>query len=160
MSTTHPADALRDGFSGQLFGPAQPGYDEARRVYNAMIDRRPALIARCASTADVVAAVHAARERGLAVAVRGGGHSFSGLSTCDDGMVIDLGGLKSIAVDPQARTARAGGGVLWGEFDAATQAHGLAGYGRAVSASFSSGSRPCCTANIAAEARLEASILA
>jgi FAD/FMN-containing dehydrogenase len=125
MSTTHPADALRDGFSGQLLGPAQPGYDEARRVFNAMIDRRPALIARCASTADVVAAVHAAREHGLAVAVRGGGHSFSGLSTCDDGLLIDLGGLKSVAVDPRARTARAGGGVRWGEFDAATQAHGL-----------------------------------
>ena len=125
MSTTHAVAALADGFSGQLIGPEQPGYDEGRRVFNAMIDRRPALIARCASTADVVAAVHAAREHGLAVAVRGGGHSFSGLSTCDDGIVIDLGGLKSIAVDPRARTARAGGGVLWGEFDAATQAHGL-----------------------------------
>ena len=124
MSTTHPAEALADGFSGQLFGPEQPGYDEARRVFNAMIDRRPALIARCASTPDVVAAVHAGREHGQ-VAVRGGGHSFSGLSTCDDGIVIDLGGLKSIEVDPRAQTARAGGGVLWGEFDAATQAHGL-----------------------------------
>ena len=90
-----------------------------------MIDRRPALIARCTSTADVAAAVNAAREHGLVVAVRCGGHSFSGLSTCDDGMVIDLRGLKSITVDLQARTARAGGGVLWGEFDAATRAHGL-----------------------------------
>ena len=78
MSTTHPAAALADGFSGQLIGPEQPGYDEGRRVFNAMIDRRPALIARCASTPDVVAAVHAAREHGQ-VAVRGGGHSFSGL---------------------------------------------------------------------------------
>src|SRR6478752_5810701 len=130
MSTTHPAAApartcRADGFSGQLIGPEQPGYDEGRRVFNAMIDRRPALIARCASTADVVAAVHAAREHGLAVAVRGGGHSFSGLSTCDDGIVIDLGGLKKIDVDPEAKTASAGGGVLWGEFDAATQEHGL-----------------------------------
>jgi FAD/FMN-containing dehydrogenase len=125
MSTTQPAEAVSDGFSGQLLGPAAPGYDEARRVFNAMIDRRPALIARCATTADVVTAVHAAREQRLAVAVRGGGHSFSGLSTCDDGLLIDLCGLNSITVDPRARTARAGGGVLWGEFDAATQAHGL-----------------------------------
>jgi FAD/FMN-containing dehydrogenase len=125
MTTTDASEALRDGFSGELLGPAHPGYDEARRVFNAMIDRRPAVIARCASTADVVAAVEIARERGLVVAVRCGGHSVAGLSTCDDGMLIDLGGLKSIAVDPETRTARAGGGVLWGEFDAATQAHGL-----------------------------------
>ena len=124
-STINTADVLRDGFSGDVPRPAQPGYEEARRGFNKMIDRRPALIARCASTADVAAAVSAAREHGLVVAVRGGGHNFSGLSTCDDGMVIDLRGLKSITVDPQSRTARAGGGVLWGEFDAATQAHGL-----------------------------------
>ena len=117
--------ATIDGFSGEVLVPSAPGYEEARQVFNSMIDRRPALIARCASTADVVAAVDVARERGLAAAVRCGGHSVSGLSTCDDGIVIDLGGLKSIAVDPEARTARAGGGVLWGEFDAATQAHGL-----------------------------------
>jgi FAD/FMN-containing dehydrogenase len=125
MSTTTSAGVLRSGFSGEALEPGQPGYDEARRVYNATIDRRPALIARCRTTADVAAAVNAARELGLVIAVRGGGHSFSGLSTCDDGMVIVLGGLKTITVDPLAQTARAGGGVLWGEFDAATQAHGL-----------------------------------
>ena len=124
-STINTADVLRGGFSGDVLRPAQPGYEEARRVFNKMIDRHPGLIARCTSTVDVAAAVSAAREHGLVVAVRGGGHSFSGLSTCDDGMVIDLRGLKSITVDPQSRTARAGGGVLWGEFDAATQAHGL-----------------------------------
>src|ERR687883_368380 len=125
MTTTIAATGLGHGFSGDVLVPGHPGYDQARRVFNGMIDRRPAVIARCASTADVVAAVEAARERGLLVAVRGGGHSFSGLSTCDDGIVIDLAGLKSIEVDPEARIARAGGGVLWGELDAATQAHGL-----------------------------------
>src|SRR5881296_1424228 len=108
-------DELREVLSGELVAPDDPGYDEARAVFNGMIDRRPALIARCATTADVAIAVNFAREERLRVAVRCGGHSFSGLSTCDDGIVIDLGGLKSIAVDAQARTARAGGGVLWGE---------------------------------------------
>jgi FAD/FMN-containing dehydrogenase len=125
MTETNPAESLRHGFSGQVLTPDQSGYDEARRVFNGLIDRRPALIARCASTADVVRAVGVAREQELLVAVRGGGHSVVGLGTCDDGIVIDLGGLKSISVNPQARTARAGGGVLWGEFDAATQVHGL-----------------------------------
>jgi FAD/FMN-containing dehydrogenase len=125
MSTTDLADALREGFSGQVLEPGQPGYDESRRLFNPMIDRRPALVARCATTADVTAAVNTGRDSGLVIAVRGGGHSFAGLSTCDDGMQIDLRGLKSITVDPDARTARAGGGVLWGEFDAATQKHGL-----------------------------------
>jgi FAD/FMN-containing dehydrogenase len=125
VNTAYTTDLLRNGFSGEVLEPDQPGYNRARRVFNGMIDRRPAVIAQCATTADVVTAVNAARERGLLVAVRCGGHSFPGLSTCDDGMVIDLRGLNSISVDPQARTARAGGGVLWGEFDAATQAHAL-----------------------------------
>jgi FAD/FMN-containing dehydrogenase len=125
MAAIDLPEGLRDGFSGEVLGPEQPGYEEARRVFNGMIDRRPAVIARCATTADVVAAVNLAREQALIVAVRCGGHSVVGLSTCDDGIVIDLGGLKSIGVDPEARTATAGGGVLWGELDAATQAHGL-----------------------------------
>jgi FAD/FMN-containing dehydrogenase len=119
------ASSLRRRFSGDVREPGDPGYDEARQVFNAMIDRRPAVIARCATSADVAAAVNAAREHGLVVAVRCGGHSFSGLSTCDDGMVIDLGGLASVDVDVAARTARADGGLRWGKFDAATQAHGL-----------------------------------
>jgi FAD/FMN-containing dehydrogenase len=117
--------ALREGFTGQLILPDSPRYDESREIFNAMIDRRPAVIAHCASTRDVVAAVNYAREQGLVVAVRSGGHSVAGMSICDDGILIDLAGLKRIDVDPQAKTARAGGGVLWGEFDAATQEHAL-----------------------------------
>jgi hypothetical protein len=117
--------ALRKVFAGELTGPDDPSYDEARTVFNAMIDRRPAVIARCATTADVAAAVDFARENELVVAVRGGGHSVAGLSVCEGGILIDLAGLNWIAVDPEAKTARAGGGVLWGEFDAATQEHGL-----------------------------------
>jgi FAD/FMN-containing dehydrogenase len=113
MSTTNPADALRKEFSGQVLEPGQPGYHESRRLFNPMTDRRPAVVARCSTTADVVAAVNVAREHGLVAAVRGGGHSFSGLSTCDDGIQIDLRGLKSMTVDPEARTVRAGGGYGW-----------------------------------------------
>ncbi|MGH7686112.1 MAG: FAD-binding oxidoreductase [Candidatus Dormibacteria bacterium] len=125
MTGPDSADVLRNGFSGQVLVAGDAGYDEARRVFNGMIDRFPTLIARCANTADVVRALEVAREHAMVVAVRCGGHSVTGLSTCDDGMVIDLGGLKKITVHPEARTATAGGGVLWGEFDAATQAHGL-----------------------------------
>jgi len=118
-------EVLRAGLAGELILPGEPTYDEARSVFNGMIDRRPVLIARCSTTEDVVASVEFAREHELDVAVRSGGHSVAGLSVCDGGILIDLAGLKQIEVDPDARTARAGGGVLWGEFDAATQQHAL-----------------------------------
>jgi FAD/FMN-containing dehydrogenase len=115
-----------------LLTPSDPGYDVARAVWNGAIDRRPALIARCADADDVAAALALARERGLEVAVRGGGHGVAGWAVCDGGLVIDLSPMRAVAVDARARTARAGGGVLWGELDAATQRHGLATVGGIV----------------------------
>ena len=130
MSTTvTPADAARrelSGFRGRLIGAEDADYEQARAVYNAMIDRRPALIARVADADDVVAAVGFARDHGLLLAIRGGGHNGAGLGTCDDGVVIDLSQLKDVEVDPGARTVRVGGGCTWGEVDAATGEHGLA----------------------------------
>ena len=123
------AQAAREelvGFRGRLIGPEDAGYDEARKIYNAMIDRRPALIARCADADEVARVVGFARDSGLLLAVRGGGHNGAGLGTCDDGVVIDLSALKDIEVDPQARTVRVGGGCTWGEVDRATNEHGLA----------------------------------
>ena len=130
MSTTiSPAEAARQelvGFKGQLIGPSDANYEEARAVYNAMIDKRPGLIARCTDPDDVAAVVRFARDHGLPLAIRGGGHNGPGLGTCDDGVVIDLSPLKSVDVDPDARTVRVGGGCVWGEVDAATGEHGLA----------------------------------
>lgn len=117
---------LRASFRGELVRPGEPGYEEHRKVWNGSIDRRPGLIARCTGVADVRAAVRFARDRGLVVAVRGGGHSFPGLSVCDDGLLIDLGPMRGIRVDPEAGTARAQAGVLLGELDRETQAFGLA----------------------------------
>ncbi len=112
MTEASSARALHERFSGNVLVPGQPGYDQARRVFNATADRRPSVIAGRTGAADVAAAVSHGREEGLVAAVRGGGHSVAGLSTCDDGILIDLGGLKAITVDPEARTATAGGGVL------------------------------------------------
>ncbi len=130
MSTTASIsqDAQRElaGFRGRLIGPEDGDYEEARVVFNAMIDKRPALIARCADEGDVVGAVRFARDHGLLLAVRGGGHNGGGLGTCEDGVVIDLSLLKKIEVDPEARTVRVGGGCTWGEVDRATGEYGLA----------------------------------
>ena len=123
---------LESSFRGELVGPSHSAYEEQRRVWNGSIDRRPALIARCAGVADVIAAVKFARSAGLPVAVRGGGHSFPGLSVADDAILIDLGPMKGIRVDPEARTARVQAGVLWGELDHESQAFGLATTGGIV----------------------------
>ncbi|MFB6130978.1 MAG: FAD-binding oxidoreductase, partial [Salinigranum sp.] len=119
-------DDLRTAFRGEVLTPDDEGYDEARRVWNAMIDRRPAAIARCAGVADVIAAVNFARERDVAVAVRGGGHNIAGNAVCDDGLVIDLSEMSSVEVDPEAKTARVGPGATLAEFDHEAQAFGLA----------------------------------
>jgi FAD/FMN-containing dehydrogenase len=113
-------------FKGEIVRPGHERYDELRQVFNAMVDRRPALFARCRTTADVQAAVNYARGEGLAVAVYGGGHAVTGHALCDDGIVIDLRELDDVEVDPVARTARVGGGATWGTIDAATQEHALA----------------------------------
>jgi FAD binding domain/Berberine and berberine like len=121
------------GFQGDVITPASAGYDAARRVWNHAIDRYPAAILRCTCTEDVRLGLALAREHGLVVAVRGGGHSMAGLSTCDDGLVIDLSPMTAITVDPVRRTALAEPGLLWRDFDRATQEHGLAVPGGEVS---------------------------
>jgi len=119
-------------FAGRLLQPTDTAYDEARRVHNGLIDKRPALIAQCRGVADIVAAVQLARRQQLAVAVRGGGHNVAGRATIDGGLMIDLSLMKGIHVDAAARTARAQGGVTWGEFNRETQLHGLATTGGVV----------------------------
>ena len=126
-------EQLRAAVGGEVVTPDHPDYEEARRVWNGMVDCHPAVIVRCASTEDVVAAVNFGREHRLVVSVRGGSHSTPGYSTCDHGIVIDLGPMHDVKVDPEARTARVGGGANWGQMDAATQEHGLAVTGGRVS---------------------------
>jgi hypothetical protein len=124
--------AIRARFEGEVLEDGDPGYDDARTLFNAMIDRRPRLIVRCRGAADVVAGIALARETGLPLAVKSGGHGVNGFALVDDGLVLDLSQLKAITVDPQTKTAHAQAGVTWGEFDAATQAHGLATTGGRV----------------------------
>jgi FAD/FMN-containing dehydrogenase len=119
-------NTLKASLRGELIQPGDESYDAARKVYNGMIDKHPALIARCADVADVIAAVNFARENGLLVSIRGGGHNAGGLGVCDDGLVIDLSLIRYTSVDPEARTVRVGGGSTWGDVDHATHAFGLA----------------------------------
>jgi FAD/FMN-containing dehydrogenase len=126
MSAARTARQELSGFGGRLIGPDDPDFDDARAVYNAMIDRRPALMARCATPQDVASVVGFARDHDLLLAVRGGGHNGAGLGTCDDGVVIDLSLLRAVDVDPSARTVRVGGGCTLGEVDRATGEYGLA----------------------------------
>ena len=111
---------------GELIEPTDPGYDEARKVYNGMISRRPRLLAKCADVADVIAALQFARAQSLPVAIRGGGHNAGGLGVCDDGLVVDLALMKYVRVDPAAASVRVGAGCTWGDVDHATHAFGLA----------------------------------
>ena len=119
-------EALRAAFHGQLVSGGDADYETSRRIWNASVDRRPGVIARCAGVADVVEAVNFARENGLVVAVRGGGHNVGGRALCDDGMVIDLSRMKGIHVDAQNRRARVQGGALLGDVDRETHLFGLA----------------------------------
>jgi hypothetical protein len=119
-------ERFASSLSGTLLRASGAGYEETRRIWNGMVDKRPALIARCTGSADVLAAMRFAREYDLMISVRGGGHNYAGKSVCDGGLMIDLAGLKTIAIDPAARIARAGAGLRLGELDRATAEHGLA----------------------------------
>jgi hypothetical protein len=117
--------SFRTTITGTVIEPGDPTYDAARAVHNGMIDRHPSLIVQCATSGDVAAAVQLAHDNGLAVAIRGGGHSGPGFGTCDGGVVVDLSGLRHIEVDPVSETARVGGGCTWSDVDVATHPHGL-----------------------------------
>ncbi len=126
MSTEKAVEQLKPRFRGPILTPSDEGYEAVRRVYNGMIDKRPGAIARCLDVADVLAAVRAAREQDVLVAIRGGGHNAGGLGICDGGLVIDLSLMRSVRVKPSARTVRAEGGCTGGDVDHATHAFGMA----------------------------------
>ena len=133
QAVTDELIASLEGFSGSLVRPTDSDYEQARKLFNGMIDKNPALIARCQGVGDIVDAVNFARDKGFEVAVRGGGHNVAGRATTEGGVMIDLSRMKGIHVDPAGRTARAQGGVTWGEFNRETQLHGLAVTGGIVS---------------------------
>ena len=126
--------ALRASLAGELIQPGDDGYDRARLIWNGMFDKKPALIAQCSGTADVIDAVNFARENGILMAVRSGGHNSAGSGSCDGGILIDLSGMIAVHVDPKSRRARVQGGATWGDFDREAQVHGLATPGGVVSA--------------------------
>jgi FAD/FMN-containing dehydrogenase len=132
-SVASVAAELAASFRGHLLKPADAGYEDARKVHNGLVDKRPALIARCCGVADVVDAINATRRLGLEVAVRGGGHNVAGRATIDGGVMVDLSPMKGIDVDPKSRSVRAHGGVTWAELNRETQLHGLAVTGGVVS---------------------------
>ncbi len=134
-TSTHTALAaeLAERLNGSVVAPSDEGYDEARAVWNGMVDRRPALVARCRDTADVVAAVRFARERAIALTVRGGGHNVAGSAVADGALVVDLSPMRAVTVDAESRRARVQGGATWRDVDPATQAHGLVAAGGVVS---------------------------
>jgi len=126
-------DSLRTGFGGELILPADAGYDDGRSLWNGDIDRRPAVIACASSADDVAAAIRFARDHDLEIAVRGGGHSFAGHGAGDDGLMIHLGRMRDVTVDPGAHRVRCGPGTTWADLDAATQAHAQAVPGGQIS---------------------------
>src|SRR5215475_11808046 len=139
MVASSSINQLKSQFRGELIVPEDQGYDTARSVFNAAIDRRPALIARCANRDDVIQAVNFARQQNLLVSIRGTGHNVAGFAVCDEGLVIDLSWMKGIAVDAPARKFRAEGGCNWGEVNDVLQPHGLAATGGFVSVTGVSG---------------------
>jgi FAD/FMN-containing dehydrogenase len=132
-SVCEDVGAFREEFGGEVVVPGDPGYDEARSVWNGDIDRRPALIVRCRAAHQVADAIALARRRGIELTVRGGGHNFAGSAVADDALMIDLSPMSHVIVGPAARRARCGGGATWADVDGATQAHGLAVTGGVIS---------------------------